>query len=203
MSLLDRLREWVGGDGSGPSPAYHIIDVAGLAGNGGRTSPRERVALLQKLAQFVERENLEACALVEGRPLREAPEGKPFKSLVVYYGETAEQLFDRARELVRTHRHAMLVTHRRDLEEWAQQNRVPTLRASSLRRALDENGGNRGGDGNRTGGGNRNRTRRPPRARRPAGGGRQQGEQQQAPKSKPAQPDAPKADGVSDLIDLV
>lgn len=211
MSFWERIKEKLGGDGEQPSTAYHIVDVAGLTGNGGRVSPRERVALLQKLAHFAEREQLRLCAVMEGRPLREAPDGEDFKSIQVYYAESMEQLSDRVRQLVRANSGAMLVTHRRDLEEWAHQNGVATLRTSSLRRGLDEGTGGRsgGGDSGRSGG-QRGRSRRPQRQRRTSSGGGSGGGDRSSAKNQPNEPkpqappkDPPRQDGVSDLIDLV
>lgn len=202
MSFWVRLREAFSGGDDNVTADWTIIDVAGLVPNGGRASPRDRVALLHKLAQFAEREELRVCVLLEGRPLREAPDGDTFKSMPVYYAESAEQLCERAKQLVRDHRSAILVTHRRELEEWAQQNRVPTLRTSSLRRGLDEQGGNRGGDGGRSRGG---RGRKPAsRQRRNSGEGRsrQKGTDPQPKPQSPPEKSPPK-DGVSDLIDLV
>lgn len=207
MSFWERLKDKLGGDSEELSTAYHIVDMAGLSA-GGRPSPRDRVILLQKLAQFAEREQLRMCVVMEGRALREAPDGEVFKSIHVYYAESSEQLSDRIQQLARSNSKAMVVTHRRDLEAWANQNGVETLRTSSLRRGLDESsGGGRGGDSGRANG-QRGRNRRPQRTRRSSSGGGGGGDRSQSPPKEPKpQPtqnkEPPRQDGVSDLIDLV
>lgn len=209
MSFINRLKElFISDEVSGPSDICHVVDTSGLAGGrGDRLSPRDRLALLQKLAQFAEREQLQLVALLDGRPLREAPDGEEFNGVGVYYGEGAEGLAKRALEIARSKgRRALLVTQQRDLEDQARQAGIGTLRASSLRRALDENGGGggRGGrngsDGGRSGG----RGRRRSRPRRPANPDQNQERSgSPAPKAESKPQAKPNKDGVSDLIDLV
>jgi hypothetical protein len=206
MSIWSEIKSRLaGGEAEGPSSTVHVIDVSGLAGSNGRgerSSPRDRVQLLQKLAQFVEREQIKAYALVDGRPLREAPDGEVFQTMTVHYAETANELAERALGLARGD--ALIITQNRELESSAMARGIATMRSSSLRRALDESGG--GGRGDRDSsrsGGNRNRRR--PRQRRPGGGeGRNRGEEgaAEAP-AKGRAKEAPAKDGVSDLIDLV
>lgn len=212
MSFINRLKEvFVSDEVSGPTNICHVVDTSGLAGGrGDRLSPRDRLALLQKLASFAEREQLQMVVLLDGRPLREAADGGEFKSVTVYYAEGAEGLAKRALEIVRGKgRRALLVTQQRDLEEQAQQAGVGTLRASSLRRALDENGGGgggRGGRGGSEGGRSGGRGRRRSRPRRPANSDQGQGRSEKPASAKAAEnkPQAkPSKDGVSDLIDLV
>ncbi len=206
MSFWYKLRDAFRGEDDHSSVAAYVIDMSGLVGNGGRASPRERVALLHKLAAFAEREELQVHALMEGRALREAPDGESFKSITVHYAESAELVCERAKQLAKDLRSVMIVTQQRELEEWARENRIATLRTSSLRRGLDENGGNRGGDSGRSRGGRGRRSSS--RQRRGSEKGQGQGRQKNTEReSKPKQPKPPEKqgsnDGVSDLIDLV
>ena len=208
MSVITKFKAWFSGGANegGPSSTVHIIDLAGLAGsNGNRLSPRDRVQLLEKVAAFVEREQIEAHILIEGRPLREAPEEALFKTAHVVYAETAEGLQEQALNLARRNSgNSMVITQNRALEEAARASGAQTLRASSLRRGLDEATG-RGGESGRGGG----RGRRRSRTRRGGGsgggnGGRNRGDNAPKAESKDAKPQKqPAKDGVSDLIDLV
>ncbi len=207
MSFLNRLKDlFASDDVAVPSGVYHVVDTSGLAGGrGDRLSPRDRLALLQKLAQFAEREQLQMAALLDGRPLREAPDGGEFKGIDVHYAEGAEALAKRALEIARSKgRRTLLITQQRDLEEQARQTGIGTLRATSLRRALDENGGGggRGGRSGQEGGRSGGRNRRRSRSRRPANA--EQGRSENAPPKAESKPAAKSnKDGVSDLIDLV
>lgn len=198
MSFIDTIKRWWGGADnaslSGPSNILHVIDGSCLSGgNGGREriSPRDQFTLLQQVATFVEKEQLRACVVLEGRPLREAPDGATFKTLQVHYVDDAGDLPQRAVALARGA--AMVITQNRELESAAMARGISTMRGTSLRKAMEENSGRGSGDSGR-GGAGRNRRRRPRRSeRRPDTAG-------QTPSSQKA-PQA--ADGVSDLIDLV
>ncbi len=211
MSLLDTIKGFFSGasaDGESAS-RMHIIDTIGLPANGGRErmSPRQQFAMVQSLAGFFGKEKIKACALVEGRPLREVADGAEYKGLCVYYVERADQLADRALVLARKYRGALLITQNRKLEDRAQAAGIQTLRASTLRKALDDNGSRP--DSGRSGGGRGRGGRRSSHTRR-EGGGNRAPRQRQSPKPEQAkekpqeQAPAKKAqDGVSDLIDLV
>ncbi len=217
MSFFSQLKEAFTSDRiTAPSTGLHVIDLSsfGAGSRGGdRLSPRDRVNLLQKIASFVEREQLNACILIEGRPLREAPEGESFKTAKVVYAETGDEYVQQALKLA-AGGSALLITQNRELERQAQDRGIRTLRASSLRRAMDENGrgsgggggGNGGGGGGRSGG-NRSGRRRSRSRRGNAEGGNRNTEQQAAKPTENAEPKNKKSgqakDGVSDLIDLV
>lgn len=204
MSFWMRLREVLGGGDDSVSVAWYVIDTAGFFGNGGRTSPRERVALLNKLAQFAEREKLQVCALLEGRPLREAPDGETFKNVTVHYAESGDQVSERVKQLAKELRSVMIVTQRRELEDWAREKGFATLRTSSLRRGFDENGGSRGGDSGRSRGGRGRRSSGRQRRSSDKGQNRQKNSDRESKPQKQNTPDKKGSnDGVSDLIDLV
>lgn len=217
MSFIEKIKEVFGGvggeDPAGPSSVYHVIDLSGFAGGNGnrdRLSPRDRVGLLQRVASFVEKEQLQAHVIIEGRPLREAPEDSVFKTVQVSYVEQSEAIADKALALAGRERSALIVTQNRELETQAQERGIPTLRASSFRRGMEDNAG-RGGDGGRSAGG---RGRRRTRSRRGGGGGggnasnggnrtgNGQADKKANAETKPKEQPAAK-DGVSDLIDLV
>jgi len=208
MSLLDTLKELFAGGTSetGPSSRMHIIDTTGMAANGGRDrlSPRQQFAMVQDLAAFAEKEKIQACAILEGRPLREVADRSSVKGMQVFYVEQGEQAADMAWSMARKSRGALLITQNRELETRARAAGIETLRASTLRKAVEDNGSR--SDAGRPGGGGRGRGgRRSSRSRR---GGAERGQRprqdQRPPQDRPKEQPAKEAkDGVSDLIDLV
>ncbi len=207
MSLWDTVRGFfrVGNEEQGSSSNMHIIDTTRLINrNGGRDrlSPRDQFSMLQQLAGFVEKEQLRACALLEGRPLREVADQSTYKGLQVFYAEKSDALKDIALEQARKHRNALLITQDRDLENEARSVGIKTMRTTTLRKALEENGG-RSDNGKSSGGG---RGRRRTRGGRRGGGSRQKQQQNQKQPQQKQQNEKPAKearDGVSDLIDLV
>lgn len=216
MGILNALKGFSAGlasddEATGPSKALHIVDMRKMAaGNGGRErlSPRDRFVLLQKVAGFFEREKLRACVVLEGRPLREAPEGSTYKTVQVHYGESDQQVSDQVLELGRKSRGGCtIITQKRELESEALKQGWHTLRISTLRKAIEDGGG-------RSGGG-RGRRRQGPRSQKSSGpqggrGGRgrrgnrkPESESPNTEKSADQGGASPDADGVSDLIDLV
>ncbi len=178
------------------SKRLHIIDTTQLAGsNGGRDSrsPRDRFKMLQKLSRFIDREKMAAIAVMDGRPLNEAPEGSEYNTVRVYYAPKTSDIPDRAFDLFKQYkrRHAVIViTADRKLEELTERAGGSVMRTSTLRKAM-ENGG---GSGNRPRSSRRNRRPRPRKAER----------SQQAPNQTGERRDASGPNtGVSDLIDLV
>jgi len=201
MSLMGSLKKLFGGsaDESFPSSRMHVIDATRMGGNGGRErSPRDQVTVLQQIASFAQKEEISACVVLAGRPLREAADGEEYKGIRVFYADSNAQSNEVALKLAKRYSQALLITQDRDLENDARSAGIETIRGTTFRKALDgggEGGSDRGGRGE---GGNRNRRRS--RGRR-AGNGRpeRKPEQNSQEKSPPAQDKG----GVSDLIDLV
>jgi len=204
MSLLDTIKGIFAGETAerGPSSRMHVIDTSGITANGGRErlSPRQQFAMVQDLAAFAQKEDIRACAILEGRPLREVADRSEYKGMQVFYAERAEQATEMAYAMARKHRGALLITQNRELESRATAAGIPLLRVSTLRKAIDDNG-SRSDSGRGRGG------RRSSRSRR-GGGGEERSQRprrnQRKPEDKPKEQPAREAkDGVSDLIDLV
>ncbi len=207
MSFWRRVKEVVSGDAAqgeaaGASSALHVIDAAGLATGDGRErlSPRDQFALIKQVAAFTEREKIRCVVLVDGRPLREVPDGGTYKKVTVHYVEGEQGLIDRALSLASGD--ALLVTQNKKLEQQAQAAGIETLRSQTLRKAWD-NGGGRADSDKRSGGRGgrrRGRGRRGGHSRKPAA--QDTKASNTAPASTPPQK-GKAGDGVSDLIDLV
>jgi len=228
MSLMDKVKGFFSGDATAPEPVsknLHVIDTTHLhESNGGpRPSPRDQFLLLQKLARFAEREKLNICAVLEGRPLREAADNEDFNGVRVVYAERADQLAEIVMQQVkRGGRDSVVITGDRQVEMLATQQNITTLRSSTFRKALDERdnggrnhsharGGERGGDRGGERGGDRNRRRRRPRPPRRPDDEKSTGENTREPSSNAPGENSPRSqpqrqpsrDDVSDLIDLV
>ncbi len=197
MSFLDKMKSLWGGSARaiGPSRRVHIVDAGALMnGQRDRRSPLDLLNMLQRLGKFVQREKIELCAVLEGRPLREADEGSEFNGVRVFYADNAEQRADKILRLLDRYarKGVVVVTGDRKLESSVQARGGLTLRASTWRKALEDSGGPKQQDARRSPRGRR-RGRRGPRNE---GQSNQSPPKQQEPRSKPDQ-------GVSDLIDLV
>ena len=180
MSLWDSLRGVLGakpGVSGRESGRSCVVDGEKLLeGRGG--GPVERVQTLQRLAQFVEREQVKLQVVFAGRPLREVANGGAFGTIKVYFSEQASGISEQIQTLARdAGRGVLVVTSDKNLEETMQAEGHSTMRVSTLRKALDPNqGGEHGGGGGRRDHGRR-RDRGPRRDRRggPGGGGQQGG----------------------------
>lgn len=203
MSFVRSIMGFFGGAANGaasdaPTKLALVVDMNGFfSGNGQRErpSPRDQFALLQQVAKFAEKEALSVSVVIDGRPLREAPDGKHFKSVAVYYVEQSGQIGERVLALAGRGRGAVVITQNREIERQARERGVSTLRNATFRKGMEETESSAGSG--RSGG----RGRRRQRPRRNAGS--RSDERNTAPKNEQrSQKEAPK-DGVSDLIDLV
>ena len=219
MSLMGTIAAMFG---SGATGKECVVDGDRLAG-GDRVGPGERFQALNRLSRYATREELKVKVVFGGRPLREAGEGDTYNEVQVFYGETAEDVRKRLTKL--SGAGTILITSDQALETEIADKGYPTMRLSTLRKAMEasssENGGREGGgerfgggrdrgDGGRRGGRNRNRGRGDRRPRQNEAPG--QPGQQQSPVAEggaPARaPEQPSSGGGSDnsvknLIDLV
>lgn len=174
MSLLGKIAALFSG---GSARKVCVVDGDRLVG-GDRVGPGERFQVLNKLARFATREEMQVKVVFGGRPLREADEGSDYNGVQVYYAETPE---DVRKKITRTisaigRSSVVLIVGDAELEQEQTSNGFSTMRTSTLRKAMDpanegggrDNGGgrerndrgDRGDRGDRRGR-NRNRGRRP------------------------------------------
>lgn len=219
MSLMGTIAAMFG---SGSAGKACVVDGDRLAG-GDRIGPGERFQVLNKLARFAAREELQIKVVFGGRPLREAADGEKFNDVAVYYGETSDEVRKRLAKLAGGG--AILITSDQALELETIDRGGATMRMSTFRKALDassnegpprEGGGgglrdrDRNGDGGRRGRGRHRGGRGGDRRPRPEGQGPSPqsstpADASGAPARAPEQ--APAAGGsdnsVKNLIDLV
>jgi hypothetical protein len=206
MSILGSLKQLVGGgvaEESFPSSRLHVIDATRFNGGRERPSPRDQLALLNQLAAFAGREQVQMVVILAGRPLREVGDGEEYKGLQVWFAEAPDQLAGVVLKQARRGSQALVVTQDREVESEVQAAGLETMRVTTFRKALDEGGSGSGSRGGRR----RTRSRRVGSGR--SGGGRngesrgesrgESGNQEQ--KATPPKPEG--KGGVSDLIDLV
>lgn len=219
MSLWNVLKGFFCGSGCASNgdaaKEVYVIDATRMADpnvSPDRVSPREQFLMLQRIASFAGREEVQAVAILAGRPLREAGEGEVYQGVKVFYAERSEQLAGVVVQAVknqRSVRKVVVFTGEPSVEEAVKEVGALVMSVSTLRKAMDEAGG--GGGGRR-----RQRDRQSPRGDRPSRRGRSgngnanRSRRTQKPKADAEQPPAESqkpqsksADGVSDLIDLV
>ncbi|NOU36759.1 MAG: hypothetical protein HOO88_08315 [Kiritimatiellaceae bacterium] len=185
-----------------------VVDTAAVLktkGMRGYVAPRQQLQILRALSRFVQREKLQATAVLVGSPLDKAPHNKVFEGVRVRYTKTEEKL---SKELLAALRQAgsagVLVTEDVALEARVIRSGGSTLRVSTFRKLLDdgsEQGENNGGNNynNRPQRNNR-RDRDRDRGPRPNRGSNQ-------PQSRPAEEEVEERnsgdDTISQMIDLV
>lgn len=182
-----------------------VVDVdAVLKSKGvrGRPAPRQQLQILRTLSRLMQREKVKVIAVIAGDELNKAPQGDGFEGVRVRYVKNAAKINAvLLRSAKRAGSAAVLVTEDVALEKKAIRAGCDTLRISTFRKLLDDNGDNFGGSKNNSGnrdrsGGNRNNKRRDrgPRPER-----KKQPRKQQKQKDKPQ----PEEDEISKMIDLV
>ncbi len=107
---------------------------------GGQPNPRDHFNVLRFLADFAAREQLDITAVFTGRPLREAPDGKQYKSVTAHYAETPEAMEEQVLALVRRFgpRETLVVAMSPGLEKKAMKLGATCMRTSTLKKACEE-----------------------------------------------------------------
>lgn len=225
MSLMTTLKNLFAGAPAGVSDARdanrtYVIDAEKLAetreGQGGRVGPQERFQSIQALSRFAEREKIGVVAVLGGRPLREVAHGDAYNGVRVFYIEADKTMADQLQRVLdrEVRGRAVVVTNDKQFEVKLAGHGVPTLRVTSLRRALENNGngegggdgggrnrdrGERGGRDRRNRGPRPERTERPDRANAPAEGSSAPAVEVAPSQNRPSRP----SDTIDNLIDRV
>ncbi len=210
MSLLSKLASSLGGGASSNGGRLLVIDGEKMLSGGDRTTPVDRVQLVQKLGKFAERENLEVHTVFGGRPLREAAHGDEYYGVTVYYAEGGReaQQEELRKAAKKAGRKAVVFTQDADLEQDLGNAGFTVMRAQTLQKSLElSNGDGSSGRQGGPGGGRRSRSRRGRRS----GQGRQRrgnneeakGGQQQENSNASSSPSSAADTTVKNLIDLV
>lgn len=185
MSFIGKILAFIGG-GSAHANRLYIVEGGRLAeGRGGeKLSPRDQVQLLHQIARFAKQEEVKVQVVFEGHDLREVANGGEFNGVTVFFTDKAAAVADLMIKLARAGgRSCVVITADRAVESRAVSMGFKTMRASTLKKAMEgggasNGGGEGGGRGERFGRGQRQR--RPQRQRF-----QQQSQQQQASQSQP------------------
>lgn len=187
MSFIGKILAFISGEGARAAGLY-IVEGGRLAeGRGGeKLSPRDQVQLLHQIARFAKQEEVKVQVVFEGRDLREVANGGEFNGVTVFFTDKTAEVPDLMIKLARAGgRSCVVITSDRALESRAASMGFKTMRASTLKKAMEGGGVSNGGGGE--GGGRGDRYGRGQRQRR---GPRQrfQSQSQQQPASSPSQP---------------
>lgn len=177
-----------------------VVDVAAVQkskGMRGNPAPRQQLQILRSLSRVVQREKVNLTAVMVGKPLNKAPNNRKFEGVRVRYVKTPEKLGAALLKAVRQAGCAgVLVAEDEAVEKNAVKAGLDTLRVSTFRKLMDDQGeqsssqnGNSGRDRNNNGR-KKNRRERSPRPER------------KKQKSKEEKRDQEK-DEISQMIDLV
>ena len=186
MSFIGKILAFIGG-GSAHANRLYIVEGGRLAeGRGGeKLSPRDQVQLLHQIARFAKQEEVKVQVVFEGHDLREVANGGEFNGVTVFFTDKAAAVADLMIKLARAGgRSCVVITADRAVESRAVSMGFKTMRASTLKKAMEGGGASNGGG---EGGGRGERFGRGQRQRR----GPRQRFQQQSPQqgsSSPSQP---------------
>lgn len=199
--------------GTASTEAYLLVHVAGQ-NPADRMSPGDIIQALIKLSSFSRNEDIGISVMVEGRALRDVPEGQDFKGIPVTYLEgdkPAASLASNAIRRARRNGRLVVVTTNKDLENIALREGVEILNTATLLRAIETSleGGERSSEGRGDGGDRRNRgrnRRRGPRGRGGRGdgrGGEGRGDNRDRRDDSSGNQNSGGNSGVNQLIDVV
>lgn len=145
MSILERIRSAVGGSAgtSGTSSKSIIVDGETFLrppSRNGNTGPRDKLAVLRRLAPFVEKEGIAITVVFLGQPLREAADGSQYRGINVHYGEGSQETSDvivRLLKKISRDDKPVVITADPLVEKRLAGSGAQIMQSSSLRRALD------------------------------------------------------------------
>lgn len=194
MSFIGKIMAFIGG-GSSHANSLYVVEGGRLAeGRGGeKLSPRDQVQLLHQIARFAKQEEVKVQVVFEGHDLREVADGGEFNGVTVFFTDKAAAVADLMIKLARAGgRSCVVITSDRALESRAASMGFKTMRASTLKKAMEGGGASNGGGG-REGGGDRygrgQRQRRSPRQRyQPQSEQSSSSQSQPQPSQQPARP---------------
>jgi predicted RNA-binding protein with PIN domain len=146
MKILNNIRALFSSPGrsdEGLDGSVAIIDGQSLTRSpGGDRSapPRDRIALLNRLASFAEKEQISVIALFSGSPLRIAGDNERYRGVVVKYtgegGDVAESMVRILKE-GRIGKKAVVITSDQDVARAVSAVGAQVMFASTFKRAID------------------------------------------------------------------
>ncbi len=144
MSMFNKLRAWwtFKHNSGHRGQRRYLLDAAGLLATrkgGGRISPSDQAQLLQRLARFVKKEQIELAVVFEGKPLREVKNGR-FENLRVHFapqGARVGELILREAKRGMQDSAVTVITADRDTEKRAGELGAATMRTATLKKGLD------------------------------------------------------------------
>ena len=149
MSFIGKILAFISGEGTRATGLY-IVEGGRLAeGRGGeKLSPRDQVQLLHQIARFAKQEEVKVQVVFEGRDLREVAHGGDFNGVTVFFTDKTAEVPDLMIKLARSAgRSCVVITSDRALESRAASMGFKTMRASTLKKAMEGGGVSNGGGG--------------------------------------------------------
>ncbi len=202
MSWIDALRSRLTGVARTDGASVIVVDGASLNAQGGReASPRSQLDLLQTLGRYAELQKLCLHAVLDGAPLRQAPDGDSYRDITVHYtadrGTRAAVVAGLCRRLGRR-ASILVISGDAEVQRAVSNQGADFMSAVTFRKALKALGG---GDATKA-----NRPQR--RGRRGRGSGRGEGQQGRPPREESPRKEQAEAapvgkQDISAVLDLV
>ena len=207
-TIFKRIKSALSGSANGKGSSNAVIDAASLFeaqhGNGRPRLP-EQVQLLNRLADFANKEGISLTAVFDSRALRESPNGELYKEVLTYYTNQEKKVADVVQHGVNKRGgDCIVVTSNKEVEAAMAASGTTIISAVTFKKALDtalgkpKSGGGNNRRSNNSGGGNgggrRNNNRR-------SGGGRRNKNNDENRGNKKQSNNNPEKDPILDLID--
>lgn len=201
MGLLDIFR---GAPSASAHLLVHLPSLSDAKKGAARLSPGDIIQQMNRLSSFSKREELQISAIVDGKPLRDVEDRKPFKGIMTFFVESESNINSVLNDAVRHVRQGgrgVLVTSNAQYEKSAEALGIEMIKAATLLKGIDTSFDEGGKGGSRSGrssdGRRRSRGGRGGRDKR-SEGGKASSRKPQEKKEKPSRDDP-----VSQLIDVV
>lgn len=212
---------------TGRSKKYYIVDCSMMDSSKGeriRMAPRNQLDMLRRLSRFAKKEQIEMCAVFDGKELRDAPDGKKYMDVMVCYAPRMSDIPQAIGKMCagRKAGTTLVITSDKAVEQVSQRQGSAIMHCSTFRKALEADGGGSSSGGSDRSSGRPERERsQNRRGNRPGGFGQRrpprQNENAEVPDRKVEKEDTEPlpeeekstgrakedTDSVSDLIDLV
>lgn len=104
--------------GFGSSRRTVVVDASDLLEAQGvkRPVPRDHLRILRRLSRYAKKEQVEVVAVLQGKPLRKAPDRKKFEGITVRYAANREKVIKLVLSLSKKGKAAVVISGSEDVE---------------------------------------------------------------------------------------
>jgi len=125
-------------------PSVIVIDAESLLrgqDRGGQLTTQDKIAILKRLAVFVEKEKVAILAVLRGQPLRIAEDGGQFRGMTIRYTGNENGIVDFIAGILKKGklgRVSVVITGNRDVERAVKAIGIPVMHPSTFKKAFEQ-----------------------------------------------------------------